>query len=317
MESKKARSIGMTALVAALLGLIWLSGCTSEGAKLNLRFKVQEGESYHLRMSMDQHITQSMEGMESEITQTMGFGCVFTTTEVDADGNAWLDMVYDWISVEQDSAMGSFKYNSDAPDGEAPQAALGFVALLNKGFEMQVAPSGEILALRGIEEMLDEMLVELEVPEEQREQLKEQLGGEFNEESLMEQMGQIVIEYPEGEVRIGDTWTSTAKAGGSMPLIITATYTLQAVEEGVATVGVTSTLTSDPEAEAMDLESYKLRYAITGVQEGVIKVDIASGWSQNSAITQTVSGEMIFITEEEEMSIPLSLLSVVKVEMVK
>ncbi|MBN2002420.1 MAG: hypothetical protein JXA21_03610 [Anaerolineae bacterium] len=316
MKSKTTR-IGLTILFVAILSAIWLSACTWEEVKVNMQLNPQEGESYHIRITSDQQITQTMDGEDTAIAQTMGFGCVLTITEVDADGNAWLDMVYDWVRIEQDSEAGEFTYDSSDPSEETPEIAAGFAALLNKGFSMQMSPDGKILALRGIDEMIDGMLEDLEIAEEQRETIKEQLGSQFNEESLKEQFGQMVIAYPEGEVRLGDTWTASMKTSGSLPAIVSATYTLKAYENGIATVEVTSTLEADPEAEAVDMGAYQMRYSLGGVQGGVIKVDIATGWSQSSIITQTMSGDVVFTVQDEEMRIPMAIFSVVKVEMTK
>lgn len=52
---------------------------------------------------------------------------------------------------------------------------------------------------------------------------------------------------------------------------------------------------------------------ISGTQEGLIPVDLQTGLA-NSIIEQTISGEMSFVVEEEEITVPMNIRQTIQVE---
>jgi hypothetical protein len=283
-----------------------------------MQLNLEEGDAYHMRLVAEQEVTQTFEGMEQTTEQTMGFGFSFTTTEVDEEGNAWVDVAYDWVMMEQQGPMGEWMYDSTDPTADVPPAAMGVSFLVGRGLSIKFTPAGDIEEIEGFEQLMDGILQELGITDEQAlEQARQLMREQFNEDTLREQVGNVTIDYPEGAIRIGDQWTSTVASGGQMPLTMESTYTLQAFEEGIATVGMTSTLATDPDAEMADLGFYQMGYALSGGQDAVIEVDIETGWSLGSTITQTLSGEVILVVGEEETTMPMSIDSVISLELVE
>ena len=142
-----------------------------------------------------------------------------------------------------------------------------------------------------------------------------QLEAQFNEDALMEQFGNIVFEYPEGAVQIGETWSFTIPASSIAPLITENTYTLVAYDDGIATIEVESQVISDPEKAEVDMGYYSMLYNLSGTQEGTIYIDTATGWTLNSTLTQNISGEFILIMDGEETVVPITIVSVAEMEM--
>lgn len=312
----KRKVMGTT--IVFLMMVLSLASCTWEEVKVKMQFSPEVGDVYRIDMTMVQEITQTFEGEEMITEQTMGFGYSISATSGDEDGNVWLDAQYEWIQLQQNTPVGTVEYDSRNPPEDSDPLYQAFGNMVGKGFSMKVSPSGEVLEVTGVDTLLFGLIEDLGVEDETlRAQFEEQIQEQFSEEALKEQMGNMIVDYPEGEVRIGDTWTASSQSTDLAPIAVETTYTLEAYEDGIATVRMVSTLNSDPETSVMDMGMFQIKYDLTGTQEGTVEVDIEIGLSVNSVITQEMSGEMTLIVEEEEFSVPITMTSNVTIEMIK
>jgi hypothetical protein len=74
-----------------------------------------------------------------------------------------------------------------------------------------------------------------------------------------------------------------------------------------------SLITPNADAGPVDFGLFQIAYSLSGEQEGVIMVDLASGLS-NSQIRQSLSGEMEMSAEGQTINVPLKIEGMVKVE---
>jgi hypothetical protein len=303
-------------ILVACLAL--LTACTWKEVEVQLRFNPKMGDTYKVQMVAEQQISQTLEGETMDVAQTIGMGFTYAITEIDADGNAWVDVVYDSIRLDQSSPTGNVSYDSANPPEEVPPEAMGIGALVGKGFRMKLSPEGEIVEVAGLDEMINDMLDDMGITDEAMlEQLRQSISEQYDADAMREQMGNTVISYPDGPVRIGDTWTETTTSGGQFPTQAESVYTLQGYQDGIATVGVTSTISINPNAEPQSFAGMELVYNLSGEQEGVMLINVETGWMASAAITQTMSGDMTISGGGTDMTIPMSIFSVVNLEMEK
>jgi hypothetical protein len=303
-------------VLAACLAL--LTSCTWKEVEVQLRFKPQMGDAYKVQMVAEQQISQTLEGETMDVVQTIGMGFTYNVTEVDANGNAWVDVVYDSARLDQSSPSGDVSYDSANPPEEVPPGALGFSALVGKGFRMKISPEGEIIEVTGLDTMINDMLDDMGITDEALlEQLRQSISEQYDADAMREQMGNTVINYPDGPVRIGDTWTETTTSGGQFPVQAESVYTLQEYQDGIATIGMTSTVSINPNAEPQSIAGMELVYNLSGEQEGVMLINVETGWTAGATITQTMSGDMTISSGGTDMTIPMSIFSVINLEMEK
>ena len=283
-----------------------------------LRLRPKQKNVFNVRMISDQEIIQTIEGDEQVTLQKIGFDIKYEVTGVDQAGNTWFDVVYVWILYEQDGPAGKISYDSSNPPQVIPPAALGYSALLGKGFSMKISSEGKVLEIEGLEEMYAAMLDALDIEDDEtRTMMEEMLQQNFGEEALQNQANNCVIDFPEGTIQIGDSWTATAEISVMVSMLVESTYTLRALDGNMATIDVQSTIKPDPEAEMMEIGPIKIGYNLSGEQQGTVELDIETGWSMNTRMTQDLSGEMVIIMEEEELVIPVVMKSTTTVETVK
>ena len=283
--------------------------------KLQLRLSVPKGQTYRMRFTTDQTITQMTEGQSAVTQQTLRFDYTFTSTQDAIAGNTVLDVTYDAIFYEQSGPLGSFSYDSANPPAEVPLQAKGFAAMLGKGFSMVVSPEGEVLEVQGVDQMIEDVIADLGAPDDPAlASLIDSLKQQFGDEALKEGMGNILVPFPIAALSVGDTWTTHQELSVGFPMIEDSTWTLIAREDGVATLGVSSIISPDLQAEPMQLGGVTMLYAIGGTQEGTVQVDERTGWTIASDLVQSFSGEMTLTMGETEVKTPITLEATARVE---
>jgi hypothetical protein len=292
-----------TVLVGSL-GLALLTSCGPR--RVQLALNLEEGDVYRMRL-----LSQSMTVTVSEVGEgtsydTSGFDITFTVTEVGDQGNAWIDAVYDWASMSTRAGTGEIE-----PPDEADPSAEGIEELEGRGFSVQIAPNGEVLQIAGHNDLLDEVLEDLGLDDEEIllgfGQMIESLIGD---DGLKAQMSDVILRCPEGPVVVGDSWTATTELRGVLALVTERTYTLRTLEEGVATIDVIATVHTDPEAYPVDMTLYEITYDLAGSGEGVIEIDVETGWTTSGTVTSTLSGETVIVMGETELTVQTSVESV-------
>ena len=265
---------------------------------------------------MDQTIVQSIQGTEVTTDQTTGYGIRYQTVQVDADGNAWMDITYEWIYVKTSSAGVVMEYDSANPPAEATEMSDMYAAMIGKGYSIKVAPSGEVLEVQGIEEMMAEMWADMGADQATIDQMEQFLGDSFTDEGMKDLMGNTFLEFPLDQVAIGDTWFVSVSTSGLMAMMVDTTYTLLEYEDGLATIDESSIMYTNPESEPAELMGVQIIYDLSGTQEGTVVVDTETGWTVSANYTQAFDGEMRMVYGDEEMVVPISITSNITIELI-
>jgi len=296
------------------------SAPTGSGASLDpvvLKLDLEEGAVYRIRTLTTQDISQSFEGQIFEIGQEMGFEYTYTVASREPDGSAWVDVIYTRAIFESETPFGSDSYDSADPPGQIPQGAEGFAAVVGTGFSMKIGSDGEILEIEGLDAMLDQILSALDLPDgEMRQALELTMRQQYSEQAMKDQLGNLLFDFPEGSLQVGDSWSFTQESNAILPVVAENTYTLLDFDENTALIEVRSEIRTGTGEGGIDFGLIDFDFTITGTQEGTIQVDLNTGLA-NSVIDQILMGEMTLIVEGEQVSVPLSILQTVQVESVQ
>jgi hypothetical protein len=273
---------------------------------IQMRLNLEQGEIYQIQMVNKQEITQLIEGKAEVMHQTLGLGYTYEITEVQSNGNYWITVLYNWALYEQQTSLGEISYDSSDPPDVVPPEALGYKALLGNGFSIRVTPRGRIIEVLGLEEMQSNMIDEMGITDEaMRQEMEQVLQDLYSIEAMKDQLKFLPFEYPEHPIQVGEPWSDSSEITVMVPLRIENTYTLREVEDGIGTIGASSIITPDLEAEPTDFGDFMVRYDISGSQELTITMDLEKGWQTDSIGVQKLSGDMILFVEEDQISIPI------------
>lgn len=305
MDKKR---ILMFACVLVVLAL--LASCGGSN-KLDLRLRLEAGKSYGVKMIADQTITQTLTGQTQTMTQSVGMAYTYDVQSVESDGTMRIKVTYDWVLYKQDGPMGSFSYDSANPPAAVPEAALGYAALVGRGFTCRIKPNGEIADVQGVDELLAEMLDALGVaPGSQRDEMEASLRSQFGSEALKESFEKAALFYPDKPVAIGDSWSKTISVETGMPMALDTTWTLKARKNGVATVETRSDIQTNPEAEPLEIAGISIAYELSGEQSGTMEMDEKTGWLVSARMKQDLAGQISAMG----MTWPMTIVSDIRFE---
>ena len=279
--------VGLLVIVALLVS------CGGGTKKLDLKLRLEPGKSYGAKMIADQTITQTLMGQTQTITQSIGMGYTYQVQSVDPDGSMWVKITYDWVSYKQDSPMGKVSYDSANPPATVPEAAIGYAALVGRGFSAKITPTGEMTDVRGADQMVAEILGAMNLPAgSARDQVEALLRTQLSDEALKDSFEKAALFYPDKPIAVGDSWSGQIALASGMPMILDTTWTLKARKNSVATVETRSDARPNPGAKPLELAGMSISYELSGVQSGSMDLDEKTGWLLGGTLKQDVSGKV-------------------------
>ena len=173
--------------------------------KVTLAWKLKKGDSH--RYEVSQENKTEFGGME--INNEVIFGYVMEVSEVSDKGVATLKLTYDRIKFVMTGMMDT-EYDSDK-DKAAPEEGLGKVmaGLVGKSFTMKLSARGEVVSVKGYEDIIAEITKDMGEDDPMLQQMKQQMT-DTNVKKLLQQ---AFPRLPEKGVSKGDTWEDSSDMG--------------------------------------------------------------------------------------------------------
>jgi hypothetical protein len=198
-------------LSAAILSsaTIAASVCSAQATATDskIRWKFKAGQKYKLEMK--QQMTQSMtvQGNPMKTTNDTTTYMTWNVKDVDQDGVALIESTVERMTMSMNTPMGKVEIDSDN-EQDAPGMAtqIGSVIRPMVGVKMtqKMTPRGEIS--------------DVEIPDEALAGLKKSPMGEsaMNADQIKEMSTKVSPIFPEGDLKIGDTWNQSSE--NSLPI---------------------------------------------------------------------------------------------------
>ncbi|MHC4606954.1 MAG: DUF6263 family protein [Planctomycetota bacterium] len=318
MKDRKPAPAVLLALIAVLLAAAPLAGRQEpekqEEDTVVLRYTLEKGSVFHVRITMVQDLVQEIMGTGMEMKQAVGMEADMSVRDVDADGNHVADCLYTRCTFAQKGGSIDMEYDSDDPPDTVPSQALGFAALVNSGFSMTMAPSGKIVKLEGVDRMVEKMIdtIVKEDPTTDRDSLLKVMEQQFGEQAMMEEMSRNWDIYPKNPVAVGDTWEKKITVSKGFPMILENKYKLASFGDGVAEVEVASVISPNPDPGPSG--PVEMKISVKGTQTGTISIDLSTGVQKKTSIKQLFSGT-VEVGGAGGMSIPIKADGTVEIGM--
>jgi hypothetical protein len=212
---------------------------------------------------------------------------------VDAEGNATIKVTHDVFRWESEEVGGQREvYDSRSPSDDAFEgfgAMMG--ALVGQSYTVTVSPEGKVLAASGMGDLLVGAAGELEG--EDKQLVAALLESQFGEEGVKAAVEEPFRFYPQGPVRVGDTWESRMEVPGSLEGELVTRYRLKERSGGTAVIGVES----DAAGQATALQVPGGGSAqVSLIMAGTLEVDEASGcltqgeWHEETSASLAMEG---------------------------
>lgn len=312
MNSACLRRAVVLAIVAGA-ATVCLAGAKE---KVQYELKVKKGQKYYLKNVTEQQIFQAVMGQPQSMEQTIGIGVDLDVNDVDGGGNMLVYHRYSWIQFRQKGPAGEIVYDSAKKDVRVPVGAEGFAALVGEGYLMKLTPMGRVVEVKGAERMAANVRRKLP-PGPTGDQMMKPLARYFTEKAIKEGTEASMGIYPDKPVGVGDSWKTKVAMSQGFAVIVESEWAVRGRKEGVATVGIVSTIKPNPKAEPLDMGVMKMSYQLSGKQGGTMQLEESTGMIVSSELNQEISGEVKMIitsgdpgrTAGQEMVIPMTMKS--------
>lgn len=266
-------------MLALLVGVA--SGCSSSKEAMPawkadedayaLEARFQPGETYTSVMDMEQSMKMNVMGQTIPMTQTQRQEHAMNVISLQ-DSVYTLERTLTRMQMSTESdAIPSQSFDTATDTSAAAVQSNPALALIDLPVRIEMTPKGKIMRVDGVEEMASKMKESL-----QGSLQKEQIESMLDPENIREAMRSI-SPYPEGPVRVGDSWDVSYAMNMGMPIQVDATYTLTRVEGQTAYTDVSMTMNTPEGGAEMAAGMGAMTMTMSGTSNGTAQFDLPSG----------------------------------------
>lgn len=297
----------------------YMQNSGSGGSKVMLKLNLKSGSEYNLKMFTEQKISQTIMKEKQVTVQNIGVSYTYKVESVDGDGSMNLKVIYNSFLQDVQSAAGRMTYNSTNPKDKDNPFAKIYESLINKSFSLKLTPQGNVSNISGVDALLKSIIKNLKLPNAQSADMAEKsLREQFGDKAVRESMQNMMSIYPQSPVSPGDSWSKSYSTSKIFPANFDTKWTLKEIKDGRAIVIVSSKIKGMPPKKSENGMPVP-KYNISGDQNGILELDVATGWVSKAKINQKLGGkvELDKTEQTEAVSIPITIESVITMEAVK
>jgi hypothetical protein len=213
-------------LFAVILSIAMLTSCVNN--QIGLGFNVKKGEKYRVKQVSEQKTTQNMGGQKMETKQTTETVYIYEVTDIDSGGIASIKVIFDSISVRTEGSMGSFQYDSNKDKGNGSPLTAVYDGMIGQGFAFRIDKSGKVVSIEGMDRLMNELIDKMDIQDPAlKETMVQTFKQSFGEDILKSALSQTTDVYPEGKIKVGDSWEDKQVISAGFPMEINSIYTLK------------------------------------------------------------------------------------------
>ena len=319
---------GLVLIFTAVAVVAVMTSCIFADEKVDLRLRLEKGQSYKIRTVQDMKIIQTNEGKQQTSTSKIVVEQIYDIEEVASDGNTWVKITYHSTSVKDSSQkegepMVWEEYDSSNPPNVIPHDALGLAALAGQSYSIMVSPQGHIKDMKGIESVQSILIEKIPAANAGEFGLNELVKEQINKEALNELMENKFAVYSDEPVGIGDSWqkkTSISQCSISnlFPQIVDTIYTLKERKDGIAIIDVFSLIQPNFETKPIEVgKEKKIQLKLSGDSAGTIELEESTGWAIRSIQNIKLNGQVIIQgtdVPQGMVTVPISIVGTITTE---
>lgn len=306
-------------LIATLYVGIMMFSVSGFDNAVDLRINVKKGDKYNVHIVQEQESLITVNNQENKTNDVAEMNFTMDVKEDDNDKNSTIEYKYDSIQISREAYGNKIEYNSKNKTENNFLNSM-YEGFIGKGFTVKLDSRGQVLDIKGIDELLTSVADNSANGDEQRKFIKEDLKKMFGEESIKSMIKKSTSYYPDKNIQNGDKWKNKYNIKTTFPIDVENTFKLLGEEDGVLMVGVESSLVSDTQNNPIDIMGVKTNISLNGNGKGSIEIDKASGIPKKATIKQIIEGYVESISNEstgEKIKIPMKISEKLTYEVIK
>ncbi len=303
MKTKK----NLVFLLMLVLMVTLFSACDNIS---DIQLNVKTGDKYNVTQSTEQKISMDANGQKIDVTQIITTGYTYNITDVTKDDLATISVTYDTLSVKQTSVDGTKEYDSKKSNSKADPQNIIYNSMIGHGFTFKVSKDGKIKSIDGVNKMLDNILTKLDGFDAiTKAELVNYLKQNFGDDAIKESLSQMTEVYPDKDkkIKMGSSWKSEETIAYGFPMKLNNVCKLKELKNGVYTVNINSKISANDDGKELDLAGLKMKYKISGNENGTIKLNKDNPFIQNGELSQSLKGTAEVNVSEQNLSIPVTI----------
>ncbi|WMJ80721.1 DUF6263 family protein [Clostridium sp. MB40-C1] len=289
-----------------------LSGCNKA---LDLSLNLKKGDKYNIHVVNDQKTSVTAENQEVKSSQVTDMNFSIDVKDVDKDKNTTVDYKYDSIKMSAESNGQKMEYDSKKNDTNNPLGAI-YGGIVGKGFTVKLDKKGQVLDVKGINELLDSLVEKIPASAQEKKTVKEALKENFGDEAIKSMVKQTMSYYPQKSIKTGDTWENKYDIKAVFPMSVSNKWKLLGEKDGALNVDVQSTIAADTKNKPIDFMGLKANMKLNGDCKGTIDISKDNGLIQKGTITQNMNGNMEILVPKN-VKMPMKITSKITYETTK
>ena len=274
-------------IVALVGGLFAFSPAAK---KLEFQFKLNPNKVYKQETKLVSNTTQTVQGNEMQ-SKNVVTSTTYMEVKDEGDTSSIYSVWYDELSM-QIEGMGmnqSFSSDTSSLSSVDPMSSI-LAGLIEKKFDATINTKGKVTYVEKLEEIIESAVGT--AGGAQAEMIREQISSSFGDGGFAKNIEMSTRIVPDKAIKVGDSWEVEQFTSTGMPLILTSTYTLKSVNDGIATIGVDGSLKVDPKNAKTTLQGMNATYYMDGTRTGEIEIEVSTGWMQKGSLTDNIVGSI-------------------------
>lgn len=306
----------IVAALSVMAMLFTLAGCKNA---TNLSLNVKKGDKYNIHEVVDQQATMTINNQDTKTNQVMDMNFAMDVQDVDKDKNVTMNYKYDSIKVSTESVGGKIEYDSKKPDSKSPLGSI-YGAIIGKSFTVKLSNKGQVLEVKGVDELLNSVVDKFPGNAEQKKTLKATLADSFGDEAIKSMISQTMDYYPQNEIKTNDTWESKYNVKVMFPMTVNNKLKLLGEKDGLLNVDVQSTVAADTKDKPADFMGFKANVKLNGDCKGTVDINKETGIMTKGNLTQTMSGDIELLANKtipQNIKMPMKMTAKITYETTK
>lgn len=292
------------------------AGCSSA---INLSLNVKKGDKYNVHEVANQQMTMTINNQATNTNQVMDMNLAMDVQDVDKDKNVTIAYKYDSIKISTESAGQKIEYDSKKPDTTSPLNSI-YGAIVGKGFTVKVSNKGQVLEVKGVDDLLNSIVSKLPANDEQKKAFKSTLAQSFGDDAIKSMINQSMNYYPQNSVKTNDTWENKYSIKAMFPMEVSNKLKLLGEKDGLLNVDVQSTINADTKDKPADFMGFQTNVKLKGDCKGTVNINKETGLMEKGNLTETMTGEMELLANKtipQNIKMPMKMTAKITYETTK
>ena len=286
-----------------------------------LSFHPAQKQRFIIDYLMKKEISQEILGDTILVNQSIYISYLFEVVEQTKTENK-IKASYHKIRYSQNSREGKIAYDSENKTTleEMDISIKGYDALVGESFWFTVSNKGEIKEVTGTQQILQKMVDAYGIFDENiQKNLYQTLEKQYGHAGTTEMLHRIFGIYPPNAVQAQTSWTSSSTRNSDFPIIAENTFTFNEIINGLASISISSKLSTNSNAAQQESNGLIIQYDLHGSEASSIQIDLTTGMLNLLESKQQTAGtvHITYATENNvQMDWPIQIIKALTIKVI-